>query len=307
MSHNLALNRSRGDQEVQMDKKRWVSVVGRVIILFILLVNVLFINASDSQASGSNCTDTHYISYGDTLYKIGLWYGVPWPDIAAANGLSYPYTIYYGKSLCIPDATSSGSSGGVGLVVTSVKTDAYVNIKATNLPEKENFDVSIGKCYSSTKTLVGSLRTYSDSGTFSEKYYIPDKYEGVSCLTIYLDSIKSSREAFTSFTNKTSSSPTVSTSSDMYFKIIAVDKNKSITIKMYNLVKNKRYKVFIGPSGSGAPAGYMRDAFTATANGSLTETYTIQSSFKNRAKLDIRVEGMTISASMIQTFNNVDY
>ncbi len=290
-----------------MDKNRWVSVVGRGLILFILLANVLFVSASGSQAYGSSCEDTHYISPGDTLYKIGLWYGVPWPDIAAANGISYPYTIYYGKTLCIPDATSSGSSGGIGLVVTSVKTDAYVNIKATNLPEKENFDVSIGKCYSSTKTLVGSLRTYADSGTFYEKYDIPSKYDGVSCLTIFLDSIKSSRAAFTSFTNKTSTTPTVTTSSDMYFKILDVDKNTSITIKMYNLVKNKRYKVFIGPAGSGAPAGYLRDAFTATANGSMTATYSIQSAFKNRARLDVRVEGMTISASMIQTFNNVDY
>ncbi len=290
-----------------MDKRRWISVVGRGMILFILLVNVLFTSAFVNQASGSNCTDTHYISYGDTLYKIGLWYGVPWPDIAAANGLSYPYTIYYGKTLCIPDATSSGSSGGIGVVVTSVKTNDYINIKATNLPKKENFDVSIGKCYSSSKTLVGSLRTDGDSGTFYEKYDIPGKYNGVSCLTLYLESIKSSREAFTSFTNTTSSTPSVSSSSDMYFKIIDVEKNKSITIKMYNLVKNKRYKVFIGPAGSGAPSGYLRDAFTASSSGTLTATYTIQSAFKNRAKLDIRVEGMTITASMVQTFNNTTY
>jgi len=294
--------------EGQMDKKKWLPMVGRVAIMFILLVNIFAVDVGTSQASSSYCKDSHYISPGDTLYKIGIWYGVPWPDIAAANGISYPYTIYVGKTLCIPESGSSGSSGGIAVVVTSVKADSYVNIKATNLPKKENFEVSIGKCFSSSKTDVGNLKTDGDSGTFYAKFNIPSKYDGVSCLTVYLESIKSSKEAFTSFTNKTGTSTTVTPASgEMYFKILDVVEDKSITLKIYNLVKGKKYKVFIGPAGSGAPSGYLADAFTATANGSKTDTYKIASSFKNKAKLDVRVEGMTISASMIQTFKNVDY
>jgi LysM repeat protein len=291
-----------------MDKKKWLPLIGRIAILLILLVTLFAVDVGQTQASGSSCKDTHYISPGDTLYKIGIWYGVPWPDIAAANGISYPYTIYVGKTLCIPEAGSTGSTGGIGVVVTSVKADNYVNIKATNLPKKENFAVSIGKCYSSSKTEVGSLRTDGDSGTFYAKYNIPSKYDGVSCLTIYIESIKSSREAFTSFTNKTGTSTTVSPGSDeMYFKILSVDEDSSITIKMYNLVKGKKYKVFIGPAGSGAPAGYLVESFTATANGTKTDTYHIASKFKDKTKLDIRVEGMTITASMVQTFKNTDF
>jgi LysM repeat protein len=45
---------------------------------------------------------THTVQRGETLFKISLIYGVPWPDIARANQLRPPYTIYPGQTLIIP-------------------------------------------------------------------------------------------------------------------------------------------------------------------------------------------------------------
>ncbi|MCW5851339.1 MAG: LysM peptidoglycan-binding domain-containing protein [Anaerolineae bacterium] len=39
---------------------------------------------------------------GDTLIRIGQWYGIPWGDIAWRNHLAYPYNIYVGQVLYIP-------------------------------------------------------------------------------------------------------------------------------------------------------------------------------------------------------------
>lgn len=45
---------------------------------------------------------TYTVKKGDSLYKIGKMYGVPWQEIAKANNIAAPYTIYPGQVLIIP-------------------------------------------------------------------------------------------------------------------------------------------------------------------------------------------------------------
>lgn len=45
---------------------------------------------------------TYTVKSGDTLSSIGRNLGVPWPDIARANGIKTPYRIYPGDELTIP-------------------------------------------------------------------------------------------------------------------------------------------------------------------------------------------------------------
>ncbi len=46
----------------------------------------------------------HIVSFGETLFCIAQAYGVTMEAIAAANGLTYPYLIYVGQELVIPEA-----------------------------------------------------------------------------------------------------------------------------------------------------------------------------------------------------------
>lgn len=45
---------------------------------------------------------SHVVQPGETLFIISQQYGVSWPDIAAANNLTAPYTIHVGQTLVIP-------------------------------------------------------------------------------------------------------------------------------------------------------------------------------------------------------------
>lgn len=45
---------------------------------------------------------THTVRAGESLYTIGQMYHVNWMDIARANGITAPYTIYVGQVLTIP-------------------------------------------------------------------------------------------------------------------------------------------------------------------------------------------------------------
>jgi LysM repeat protein len=47
---------------------------------------------------------THTVQPSETLFLISLQYGVTWPAIAEANGLTSPYVIYAGQTLEIPGA-----------------------------------------------------------------------------------------------------------------------------------------------------------------------------------------------------------
>ncbi len=297
-----------------MSKVKSLHYLWRVVIIAVFLLNAAFITTEPVAASGGSCKDYHTVQYGDTLYKIGIWYNAYWPDIANANGIGYPYTIYAGQKLCIPYGSTSGTSGtsgstdGVGLTVISVKANDFVTVVATNLPKKENFEMRIGKCNSSSSVLVENLKTGTDSGTFTRKYDIPSKYKDVKCLTIYMESIKSSKEAFVSFDNKTNYAVSPVPTTAMYFQVIDVEKNSSVTIKIYNLIKGKKYKVFFGPQGSGAPAGYSIDSFIASSSTKpLVLTYSISKKYRDRTAFDIRVEGMTTPASMILTIKNQTY
>ena len=64
------------------------------------------INAKENASSPS----TYIVKSGDTLSGIGAKLGVDWKDIANANGIKSPYTIYPGQKLIIPGGSSTSPS-----------------------------------------------------------------------------------------------------------------------------------------------------------------------------------------------------
>ena len=71
------------------------------------LVNPNLITVGDElkipvDAPGPAPAFSHVVKQGETLFLISLQYGVAWPTIAEANGLTSPYVIYVGQTLEIP-------------------------------------------------------------------------------------------------------------------------------------------------------------------------------------------------------------
>lgn len=104
----------------------------RSIIRAFLLIGLLFLNACTTHspapvidrapqinkpASPKSTTnnlkdwrpDTHTVAKGDTLYAIGLQYGLDYKDIAQINQLNPPYAIQIGQILKIKDNQSSAN------------------------------------------------------------------------------------------------------------------------------------------------------------------------------------------------------
>lgn len=88
------------------------------VFLFIFAVKGIFTNkkSSDEQPSETPSKEleevkvepqtkeetTYTVKSGDSLYSIGIKYGVNWKDIAKTNNLEEPYNLTVGQELKIP-------------------------------------------------------------------------------------------------------------------------------------------------------------------------------------------------------------
>ena len=76
--------------------------------------------------------DSHIVKKGDTLFGIGLEYGVDYKEIAAANNIASPYPIKIGQVIDLksfktkPVTATEGAKTEDGVVVTPMKTEPAV-------------------------------------------------------------------------------------------------------------------------------------------------------------------------------------
>ncbi len=63
--------------------------------------------ASETTATAPAGGQNYTVQSGDTLFEIGQKFGVDWKKIAEINNLEAPYSLTVGKTLLIPEKTSS--------------------------------------------------------------------------------------------------------------------------------------------------------------------------------------------------------
>jgi lipoprotein NlpD len=85
--------------------------------------------------------DSHIVKKGDTLFGIGLEYGIDYKEIAAANNIVAPYPINIGQKLDLSSfktkvatAPEANNGEGDGVVVTPIKTEPTVTGQETGKP-----------------------------------------------------------------------------------------------------------------------------------------------------------------------------
>jgi hypothetical protein len=141
-----------------------------VVLAAVLLLAVFL------PAGAQTCAVQYTVKTGDTLFRIGVQFGVPWPAIAAANSLANPNLIFAGQVLCIPAAgtamptatrtptgvpgptatrtptgvppTTVPAPGGPFVIPTftivSVVRNTSVTIQTANFPPNQTFNVLMG-------------------------------------------------------------------------------------------------------------------------------------------------------------------
>jgi LysM repeat protein len=142
--------------------------------------------------SAQTCAAQHTVKLGENLFRIGLKYGVSWPDIAKANNLADGNKIKGGQVLCIPAKAAPPATSPTVIptfTITGVVRDQTVTIQTANFPANQKFDVLMGPI--GTHGVNGTKVTTTDSGaggSFSATYNIPANLRGAAQIAIRLQS-----------------------------------------------------------------------------------------------------------------------
>lgn len=119
-----------------------------------LLVLVALLSAALPQpAAAVTCVRNHTVVAGETVSNIAETYKVTTEELAAANNLTTPYTIFVGQILCIPGTATTTTTTGSSTSSSGKKTPSLsifivgnkIVIEASNYPERRTYLVRIGE------------------------------------------------------------------------------------------------------------------------------------------------------------------
>ena len=175
----------------------------RKLISILLAVAVLLVGGV-SPAAAATCAagqTESVVKTGDNLFRIGLRFGVPWPQLASLNKLPNANLIYVGQPLCIPPVSTTppttplgGGGAAIGpgtvptLIITAVKANQTVTVSAVNFPTHQKFEVRMGPF--GALGINGIVAGSQDSGigVFTATYNIPAALQRSPRIAIRLDS-----------------------------------------------------------------------------------------------------------------------
>jgi LysM repeat protein len=114
--------------------------LGFIALSLLLVLSLLAISLPVSALAAQNaatCSTNYTVKSGDTLSKISVTYNVSVAEIANANGLKEPYTLYVGQVLCIPGSAAATTTASAGSSknekISATFTDTKVTLKLSGL------------------------------------------------------------------------------------------------------------------------------------------------------------------------------
>jgi len=190
--------------------------------------------------------------------------------------------------------------------VVSVVRNKKITIKMKNLPPKDTFKVRIHRfgTMGVGGELVGTVQT-GKGGSLTRTFDIPKRYKGKYQLAVRIESPKSGFYAYNWFYNAknkpapttkpkkgTKTTPKKSSGYVGYptFKISAVKKNKTVTVKILNLPPNDTFVVRMNRMWTYGIGGQKVASFKTGKGGKVTKTFNIPAFLKNQGRIAIRIE-----------------
>lgn len=299
-------------------------------VIAILIAAVLFSGMGvgfgvQPAAAQAACARYHTVWWGQTLYQIGLTYGVNWVYIAQANNIPNPSRIYAGQVLCIPAAPATAPYGtggpycynwpycyGTGgptysvpaFTIVNVVPGSQVTIQTTNFAVGETFDVLMN--YYGTLG-VGGIKVASITTTAASEQFtftIPPALASQYQIALRLQSTTTATYAYNWFNNTTGNYgtggpvvPTVPTGPIYFgvpsFQITGISANNSVTITTYNFPANDTFNAFMGYYGTAGIGGIYVGSVNSGAGGTQTFSFTIPPQLYGQAQIAIRLESPT--------------
>jgi len=123
--------------------------LGFKVVSLLLVLAILAAALPAAVLAQTTCARNYTVQAGDTLSKISVTYDISVAELAAANNLKEPYSLYVGQVLCIPGTTASttpsASSSTSDQVITATFGVTTVSFKFAKLGKNGNFVVRARK------------------------------------------------------------------------------------------------------------------------------------------------------------------
>lgn len=282
-----------------------------LFLALVILIGATGITAQPAQAA--TCKYWHTVQWGQSLSIIGSIYGISWQTIANANGISYPYKVYAGQSLCIPAGyyypavyypvtTSQGWSFGVDQVVKNTS----VTIRMFNFPDNVTFKAKMRSLPSGNWVDLPDVDT--GKGNHGKvKLSIPVSLSGSASLSLRLAQVKKNGKTFAQTQSFMNSTYRPGTGGPGYWNypyqpyqpyyawrvptiwISAVKRNQTVTITTRDFPANLSFDVYMGSMGNRG-YGYYVTTFNSGAGGARTLTFNIPPALYGSYQISIRTQ-----------------
>jgi murein DD-endopeptidase MepM/ murein hydrolase activator NlpD len=177
-------------------KAYFTSPLRRLGLTTISLLLVLALLAASAPAAALaaplsvTCARNYVVQSGDTLSKIAVTYNLTVAELAAANNLKEPYTLYVGQQLCIPGSTTTTTTSTTSTSTTSGPITAEfdkntVRLKFTDLTKNHGYAVKAAKVERGTLEWLKFGKFKSDkNGKASITLKLPKRFRDATYLQI---------------------------------------------------------------------------------------------------------------------------
>ncbi len=169
---------------------RQLALVMSIMLLIALAVGMLP-QSAQAAPNLAACESKYTVQAGDTLTSIALTYSVDFFELAEANNLKAPYTIYIGDVLCIPAGSSapddddSSSSSTSTKKFTFERDGDFVTVIGKGLDKNRSYYVKVSnslKLYSPWYKI--GLFNNNKNINYSQSYKLPRLLRDNSYVTV---------------------------------------------------------------------------------------------------------------------------
>ena len=258
-----------------------------LVLATLILITSLFASADTAfaQPAAVTCASHYTVKSGDTLSKIASAYGLSLTQLADANNLKSPYTIFVGQSLCIPAGGSGTSSGGTttttpSFIVSKAKETLTVQVK--NYPKNTGYFIRVKPITGTTWEKVGTL-------------YLDGKGNGKDTITLTSTQLIKAAQLDVCLKNiisgklyctKTTESTTTSSAAKLSFT--AKVQGSKLIINAKNAPKNNTYYVRVSQEKSGLAGSWNKIGFVKVdSNGNINATFNLPNGYSNWTVLHV--------------------
>lgn len=124
--------------------------LGIKAISLLLVLALLAASLPIAALAQTTCARNYTVQSGDTLSKISVTYDISIAELATANNLKTPYSLYVGQVLCIPGSTtttttSTGTTTETDQVISATFNLTTVKLAFSKLGKNGNFVVKARK------------------------------------------------------------------------------------------------------------------------------------------------------------------